>query len=149
MSPRRFLSLGSNINPESHLPACIEALKKKFPVCGVSSLYETDPVGNAGDSKFWNAVVEIESALGLEALTGELREIETALGRRRDPSNKFAPRTIDIDILPQPGYQDQGFIIVPLTEIAPDEKDPVTGKTYFELSEKFSEEKKKYRRMKL
>ena len=146
---RVFLSLGSNLEPERYIPACIEALKQKFCINKISSIYETEPVGPAGGGKFWNAVVGIESAVEPESLNKELRGIETSLGRKRDPSNKFAPRSIDIDVLPQPGYQDQGFIMVPLAEIAPDEMDKKSGKTFLELAEKFKEEKKHYRKINL
>ncbi len=147
MSARRFLSLGSNIEPDRNIPACLETLKKKFPVKKISAVYETEPVVPAGGGKFWNAVVEIESGLAEDKLVMELRAIEALLGRRRDPANKFAPRSIDIDVLPQAGYQDQGFIMVPLSEIAPEGKDMETGKTFLQLAEKFREEKRKYRKV--
>lgn len=146
---RRFLSLGSNVEPGRHMPACIESLRKHFKVVSVSKIYETDPVGAAGNSKFWNGAVEIESDLSPSGLTGELRKIEASLGRKRNPADKFAPRTIDIDVLPQAGYQDQAFIMVPLAEIAPAVKDAETGKTFRELAEKFGEEKKKFREVRV
>ncbi len=142
-----YLSLGSNIEPEKYIPACLKTLKQNFSLQSVSSVYETDPVGVNTGSKFWNAAVEIKSDLEPEELGKAMREIETLLGRKRNPADKFAPRTIDIDILPQPGYQNMGFIMIPLAEIAPEEKDVETGKTFRELAEKFSEEKKKYRRV--
>ena len=144
---RIFLSLGSNIDPERHLPACIKIITEKFCINKISSIFETSPVGPAGGGKFWNAVVGIESAVWGENLSKELKNIEASLGRVRNPADKFAPRTIDIDILPQPGYQQQAFIMIPLAEIAPDIQDEETGKTFSELAEKFQEEKKKYRKV--
>lgn len=144
---RFFLSAGSNIEPKKYIPLSIKTLKEKFSVIKVSSVYETDPVGAAGDRKFWNYAAEIEFAGNRSCLTAEIREIEESLGRRRDPQNKFAPRCIDIDILPQSDYQKQAFIMVPLAEIAPKEKDPETEKTFEELAENFKEEKKSYKKI--
>ena len=129
-----FLSVGSNIEPKKNIPACLKLLEKKLTVLKYSPVYETDPVGPAGRQKFWNLAAEIKSDLGRENLVKQLRKIETVLGRRRDPQNKFAARTIDIDVLPQPDYQNQAFIMIPLADIAPGVKDPETGKTFGELA---------------
>ena len=151
-----FLSLGSNIEPQKNIPACLEILKKEFRVKKISSIYETDPVGPRGDlrqksrripacppagrgpkfqwrKKFWNAAAAIETDLDAKRLTEKLRRIEERLGRRRDPADKFAPRTIDIDILlydqrqmstpkltiPHPRMLERDFVMMPLKEIAP------------------------------
>lgn len=143
---RVFLSIGSNLQPEKHVPACIQLLQEKFPKLKISSIYETDPVGPAGSKKFWNLAAEIETALSKEDLRIELRQIEEQLGRRRNPSDKFAPREIDIDILPQPDYQSQAFIVIPLSEIAPHAKDEETGKTFGELARSFGKEKEAYKK---
>ncbi len=131
-----FLSIGSNIEPERHIPACLQLLKKNFEVLKISPIYETDPVGPAGEHPFWHLAVEFETALTKKELSEKLREIERALGRTRDPLNKFAPRTIDLDILPQPDYQNQAFIMIPLAHLAPEALDPETGETFKSLAEK-------------
>lgn len=135
-----FLSLGSNIEPNKNIPAGLKLLKEKLEVLKISPAYETAPVGPAGPQKFWNLAVEIESGLSRKNLTEKLREIEAALGRGRDPENKFAARTIDIDILPQPDYQNQAFIMIPLADIAPETQDTETGKTFKSLALKLREE---------
>lgn len=129
-----FLSIGSNIQPEKNIPACLRLLKEKFKIKNISSLYESDPVGPCGDQKFWNLAAEIQTGQSAEKLREELRKIEAALGRKRDLSDKFTPRTIDLDLLPQEDYQKLAFIIVPLAEIAPDVRDQETGKLWKELS---------------
>lgn len=136
-----FLSLGSNVDPAKNIPACISALKIKFDVKAVSSIYETDPVGPAGKNPFWNLAVVIETALDRNKLRESLAEIESTLGRKRDPQNKFAPRTIDIDTLPQNQDHEQGFIMVPLAEIRPKAIHAGTGKSYAELAKIFSTDK--------
>ena len=127
-----YLSIGSNVEPEKYIPAGIAALKKRFPQIKISTVYETDPVGPAGPHKFWNLAAQIKTDLNREEIFGALREIETALGRTRS-QNKFAPRTLDLDLLPQAEYQEQAFIMIPLAEIAAEEKDAETGKTFGEI----------------
>lgn len=129
-----FLCLGSNIHPEIHIPAGLALLKKELNVKKISSIYETDPVGPTGPSKFWNLAVAIETDLNRKQLIAHLRKIEDELGRVR-AQDRFAPRTMDIDILPQPDYQQLAFTMIPLAEIAPLDKDPQTGKTFRELAE--------------
>lgn len=135
-----FLSLGSNIEPAKNIPACLKLLKENFTVLKISPVYETDPVGPAGPQPFWNLAIEIESNLDRKNLTEKLRKVEARLGRTRDPQNKFIPRTLDIDILPQPDYQNQAFIMVPLADIAPETRDPETGETFKSLAAKLREE---------
>ena len=142
---RVYLSLGSNIEPEKYIPAAIQLLKDNFKVLDVSSIYETDPVGPAGNLKFWNLAIALSTDKE-ETLLPKIRSIESQLGRTRG-ENKFAPRTIDIDILPQPDYQKLAFIMIPLAEIAPKEKDPQTGKSFLELADKLREEAKSFRRI--
>lgn len=144
---RFFLSAGSNIDPELHIPSSIEALKKNFDIISISSVYETDPVGPAGGRKFWNYAAAIGFTANREELSVKIRKLESLLGRKRDPQNKFAPRCIDIDILPQPDYQQQAFIMIPLEEIAPEENDFETGKTFAELAKDFKTEKKNYKKI--
>ena len=128
-----LLSIGSNIDPEKNIPACIELLKKHYPSTQFSSIYRTEPLGPAGLADFWNLAAQTtaDSSSNLKTV---IRQIESDLKRVRDLNNKFAPRTIDIDILPQKNYQDMAFIIVPLAEIVPDEIDEETGKSYFQLA---------------
>lgn len=97
----------------------------------VSSFYETQPVGVAGQELFLNAVAEISTALSAERLLALLLKIEEKLGRRRPYPG--APRTIDLDLLlygeerielpdlivPHPRLLERDFMLVPLLEIAP------------------------------
>ncbi len=129
-----LLSLGSNIDPQKNIPLCLEALKKQFELARISSPYETDPVGPAGSLKFWNLCLEIKTELEAPELVESLRRIETSLGRKRTTRDKFAPRTIDIDLLPQPGYREMAFIMIPLAEMASAAKDPETDLSFGELA---------------
>ncbi len=134
-----FLSIGSNVHPEKNVPACLQLLKENFCLKQVSSIYETEPVGPAGDKHFWNLAVEIETPLSPKDFLSALRTIEEKLGRERSPENKFMPRTIDLDILPLPDYEKHAFIMVPLAEIAPGERDEKSGKTFREIATPLAE----------
>jgi len=144
-----YLSLGSNINPAQNIPACLSLLKKKYPSIRFSAVYETDPVGPAGSEKFWNLAAEISVSENLseDDLRKDLRKVESQLGRVRSETNRFIPRVIDIDILPQPGYENQAFIIIPLAELAGNTLDPVTGKTFSALAEELKPDSSGFQKM--
>ena len=103
----------------------------------VSSIYETEPQGEVLDQPdFLNAVVEIETDLGPEALLDECKRIEAELGRR-SVGVRHGPRPIDIDILllgdlehesdrlriPHRDLQTRRFVLEPLRELAPERVD--------------------------
>lgn len=143
---RFLLSIGSNIAPQKNIPKCIELLKSQFRLIALSSIYETAPVGSEGP-RFWNLTAMIETPLDQENLLQTLKTIEKRLGRKRDPKNKFAPRTLDIDLLPQAGYLEQEFILIPLAEMAPNERDPESGKTFKELRAAFPEKSRNWKKI--
>ena len=94
---RVILLLGSNIQPETNLPQAIQLLAERFPISGVSSVWETPAIGSDGP-KFLNAAVLIESFLTPQTMkTFVLRPLEASLGRIRT-SDKNASRTIDLDV---------------------------------------------------
>jgi 2-amino-4-hydroxy-6-hydroxymethyldihydropteridine diphosphokinase len=132
---RAYLSLGSNIEPERNLPAAVAALRRVGRVVDVSRVWASPAVGDASQPEYCNAAVCLETTLTAEELLaadGPLRRIEAELGRVRDPHNKSAPRTIDIDLsllgdeartigehcLPDPSIRTRSFVAVPLSELA-------------------------------
>jgi 2-amino-4-hydroxy-6-hydroxymethyldihydropteridine diphosphokinase len=119
------LLLGSNISPETNLPAAVARIGERGTIVRVSNVWQTAPVGFADQRDFCNAAVLLKTALTRDGLRQTLRAIEDALGRVRDPSNKNAPRTIDIDIVVweseiDPEVAGQVFAAVPLAEVLPD-----------------------------
>jgi len=77
-------------------------------------------------------------------LIARLHETETAFGRTRSERN--APRTLDLDIvdyngrvetgppiLPHPRLEARAFVLIPLQDVAPDWRHPVSGRTVAEL----------------
>jgi 2-amino-4-hydroxy-6-hydroxymethyldihydropteridine diphosphokinase len=113
----------------------------------LSPIIETAPVGAGleNDPSYLNAVGVGESALSPRELFERLRSIEVAAGRQRPYPG--APRTLDLDLIlaggsvvdepglqvPHPRFRDRVFVLQPLAAIAPQLRDPVTGRTIAEL----------------
>ena len=94
-----YLSLGSNINPESNLELAISALNKILTESECSSIYKTQAEGFDGDD-FLNLIFSGFSSLTFDALNKKLKDIEDSAGRDRN-AQKFSSRTLDIDIVLQ------------------------------------------------
>jgi len=120
-----YLSLGSNIQPEFYLPQAIEKLKQYGQVTAISSVWESRAVGTEGPN-FLNACVCFvgKYPTPLELKEKVIRPIEAALGRVRG-QDKYAPRTIDLDIVLFDGkpinipFWEYAFVVVPLAELLP------------------------------
>ena len=98
MKNRAVIGLGSNIDPNKNIAKAKQALEKHFGVAGQSRFLVTKPVGKIKQADFVNGAVAIETDLSLDELKNQLKELETALGRK--PSvEKYGPREIDLDIL--------------------------------------------------
>ena len=142
---RAWLSLGSNIEPRKHIDQALYDLRSEFGELVVSPIYESKAIGCEGDN-FYNMVVGIMTSLRMSQLSPRFRAIEEKNGRLRK-ADKFAPRTLDIDLLTygclevdEPGLQlprDEitryAFVLRPLSEVAGDEMHAPTGLTYREL----------------
>ncbi len=126
-----YLSLGSNIQPESNLVRALELLQNYGRLEKISNAWESESVGAEGPN-YLNACVLLVTPLEQTELKEHaLLPIETGLGRHRS-ADKFAPRTIDIDIVVFDGkscddkYWEQAFVVVPLAEIHPEFQNPIT-----------------------
>jgi len=94
-----FISVGSNIEPERHINAALVALIERTEVASSSTFYRTTPIGNADQPMFVNGVWLIRTELEPRAVRDDLlAPVENLLGRRRR-ADKFAPRTIDLDLV--------------------------------------------------
>ena len=137
-----YLSLGSNIQPETNLPKAVDLLPEYGEIRKVSNVWESEAVGSAGPN-FLNACVLLITPLSfLELKEQVLRPIESKLGRKRS-EDKFAPRTIDIDILIfddkscNDKFWNQAFVVVPLAEIYPEFQNPLTHERVTETATRF------------
>jgi 2-amino-4-hydroxy-6-hydroxymethyldihydropteridine diphosphokinase len=139
-----YLGIGSNLpgsyaSSEALVRQAIERLgQARLRICAVSPLYQTPPVGPAGQAPYVNACLAVSSNLSPEGLLRELHAIEAEFGRARRV--KWGPRTLDLDvldyrgeirdqriILPHPRIAQRGFVLVPLHNIAPNWRHPKTG----------------------
>ena len=109
-----YLSLGSNINPESNLELAISALNQILTETERSSIYKTQAEGFEGDD-FLNLIFSGVSSLAFEDLNKKLKDIEDSSGRDRN-AKKFSSRTLDIDIVLQ--LNDEEEILFESDEIA-------------------------------
>lgn len=136
---RLYLSLGSNIGEEVHLPQAVDMLRKVGMVEAVSSVWETESVGFDGPN-FLNACILFHTSLPhAEFKARVIRPIEDSMGRVRS-SEKNAPRPIDIDMLlydDQPlnvDFWEYAFVIVPLAKLLPGFTHPLTGLSLLEAA---------------
>ncbi|MGH9867375.1 MAG: 2-amino-4-hydroxy-6-hydroxymethyldihydropteridine diphosphokinase [Candidatus Polarisedimenticolia bacterium] len=116
-----------------------------FEILKVSSVYETEPVGLTGDTPLLNGAFEVAPGALPEDLLAACLRIEERLGRRRSRPDGQGPdpgaRPIDLDLLlyggvvrhgpsltlPHPRMHLRRFVLVPLAEIAPGARHPLTG----------------------
>lgn len=135
--------LGSNIGDrQEHLQYGIKKINEAAgKVVKKSSFYETEPWGVTDQDAYLNAAVLIETEFSPEELFRAIKEIEIEEGRT--DQRKYAPRTLDIDILfynqqivhtkhlviPHPRLHRRKFALVPMNEIASDFVHPVFRKT--------------------
>ncbi|MDR1988694.1 MAG: 2-amino-4-hydroxy-6-hydroxymethyldihydropteridine diphosphokinase [Acidobacteriaceae bacterium] len=141
------IALGSNLGDRAaHLDAALAQLSSVLDHLTASSRFETDPVGVTGEQpRFLNAAAIGTTRLPASELLDRLLDIEASRGRERP--FPLAPRTLDLDLIfygdavidtarlqvPHPRVRERRFVLAPLAEIAPEWRDPVTGRTVWEL----------------
>lgn len=131
---RAFIGIGSNIAPAENVRSAISCLARQTRLLGISTVYLSAALERPEQSPYYNCVVAIETVATPAVIKfGILREIEDLLGRRR-MADKFAARTIDLDLivygelaldaeglsLPDPDILERPFLATPLFELAPD-----------------------------
>jgi 2-amino-4-hydroxy-6-hydroxymethyldihydropteridine diphosphokinase len=143
-----YLGLGSNLGDRERtiLKALVELDQlEATQVVRVSSLYDTEPVGEVDQPRFLNAVALVETGFGPRQLLWNLKLVERRLGRTR--ARRWGPRAIDIDILvyddlvvdepdleiPHRELRHRAFVLVPLAELASELVLPTTGESVSDL----------------
>ncbi len=147
-----YIGMGGNLAswagpPDATLAAAALRLESLGRVACRSSLYSTEPVGFAAQPRFINAMVALETELEPRPLLNALLALEMEFGRDRAAGFANGPRTLDLDILlfgnlkisepgleiPHPRLAERAFVLIPLNEIAPHARDPVSGMTVAQL----------------
>jgi 2-amino-4-hydroxy-6-hydroxymethyldihydropteridine diphosphokinase len=157
MAHQVYMGIGSNVGNKRE--NFFEALSRlaKLPdtkIIKESSLYESEPLG---DSKDWyvNGAIEIETKFRPDMLLKKFKNIERAMGRKK-VKKRWGARIIDLDILlydalvvkkktlriPHPEMPHRKFVLVPLSEIAPQVIHPELGVTISELLVNVKDDKK-------
>jgi len=145
-----LVALGANLQsrvggPAQTLDAALAEIEQRgVKIVGTSPYYVTPAWPNPSDPPYVNAVTEIATRLPPHALLALLHDTETSFGRIRSARN--APRTLDLDLidydglvqagppaLPHPRIAERAFVLVPLADIAPDWRHPVTRKSVGDL----------------
>ena len=141
-----IISLGANLpglhgSPARAVEAAIRMLDDgQVKVLGRSRLYRSAAWPDPSDPEFVNAVALVETVLSPEALLDRLHALEMSFGRTRHAKN--APRPLDLDIidydgkvstpgeapiLPHPRMAERAFVLLPLCDVAPGWRHPVSG----------------------
>ncbi len=140
-----YISMGSNIEPVTHLRAALDELRGRYGQVRLSSVYESPAIGFEGEN-FYNLVAGFETTESPRELRGVLRDIEQRNGRRRGEA-RFSSRTLDLDLilyddlcleqadfsLPRDEILKYAFVLAPLAELIPEARHPLTGRDYAEL----------------
>ncbi len=135
-----FVSLGSNIEPGRYLPLAAGRLRGLGEVLAASRVYRNPALGSRPQPDYLNAAVLLRTVVAPLRFREQLRRIEADLGRTRT-ADKYAPRTIDLDLclygtvvfdspelkLPSPDILRRAYLAVVLAELAPDLPHPTTG----------------------
>jgi 2-amino-4-hydroxy-6-hydroxymethyldihydropteridine diphosphokinase len=149
-----WLLLGSNIDPEHNLARAVNLLAQWTTLLAISSVWQSPPADGSDQPDYLNAAVRIRTDLPPEALLAQvITPIEQQLGRLRT-ADKFAPRTIDIDLalygdrigeyagkqVPHPDILIRAHAALPLAELSPDLRHPSTGEPLKAIADRLPHE---------
>ena len=135
-----YLSLGSNQgNKLENLQKSVDLIAQNIgSIAKISSVYKTAAWGFESDD-FYNICIEVSTNLNPENILKGIHKIELLLGRKRTSEKEYKARTIDIDVLlfdneiifskelivPHKEMLNRKFVMVPLSEIAPNLLHPI------------------------
>jgi 2-amino-4-hydroxy-6-hydroxymethyldihydropteridine diphosphokinase len=148
-----LIALGSNLfsdaygSPQDICLAAAKALEKRgISITARSRWFRTAPVPVSDQPWFVNGVVAVETLLPPAELLGLLHDVEAEFGRTRNVRNEA--RILDLDliayddrimnepdglILPHPRLHERAFVLLPLADVDPDWRHPVTGAAIADL----------------
>ncbi len=151
-----LIALGANLDhprfgsPRATCEAALAALEESgVRVLGRSRWYRSEPVPPSGQPWYVNAVAALDTALAPDALLARLHRIEDDFGRVRRKRDEA--RLLDLDllaygrrvsapgewpVLPHPRLQERAFVVLPLADLVPDWRHPVSDLSAAELAAK-------------
>lgn len=150
---KALISIGSNIEPDTHIRQAVQALLSAVQHVRLSSVYESKPIGFTG-ANFLNLVAYIETEMKVTELQCLCKRIEIEHGRDLNAA-KFTSRTIDLDILlyddlvqqadpahnqpqlPRDEITYNAFVLQPLAELVANWQHPLLQQTYASLWQDF------------
>lgn len=128
-----FIGLGSNEGNSFQIlsDAYLDLKKNVGYLIASSSIYETAPWGFESKNSFLNAVLKFETNHTPEEILNILQYLETKAGRKRNESENYTDRTLDLDllyydnelsdkeelVLPHPRISERLFVLWPMVEI--------------------------------
>jgi 2-amino-4-hydroxy-6-hydroxymethyldihydropteridine diphosphokinase len=151
---RIFIALGANkayrsAGPLENLQSALKALESAgVTIIKASRPWRSPAWPDPSDPPYVNACAQVACMLGPGELMALLHGIEKRHGRQRSVKN--APRSLDLDLidfqgairhpdqtaglqLPHPRATGRAFVLLPLRDIAPDWRDPVSRQTLDQL----------------
>lgn len=147
-----YIAVGANLGDREAAFSAVIAEIQASPdlhLSRASRVFETAPVGPAGQGAYLNAALVLHTTLAPLELLRSLQAIEARLGRdRRREAVRWGPREVDLDILfmgsrvidlpdlvvPHPRAHERTFVMIPLAELAPDFVHPVLGVSIDEIA---------------
>ena len=149
------VGLGANLG--DRLATMRQALRSlicaELTLLATSAVYETPPAGGPPQPDYLNAAAALRARLPPQAVLERALSVERSLGRLRPDAVRWGPRTIDIDLLwassgcidepglvvPHPRLSERPFALLPLLDVVPDARDPLSGAGYAELEASHTE----------
>lgn len=146
-----YIALGSNMgDKKGYLDFAVRRLREQ-PNCRVTAVSDylvTEPYGGVEQDDFLNGALELRTLLEPEELLEVLHGIEREADRVREIH--WGPRTLDLDILlyddlvldtpelhiPHVEMHLRDFVLIPMAQIAPWKRHPLTGQTIEEMKRK-------------
>jgi|SRR5690625_288888 len=152
---RWFIALGSNLGDGlENLRAARRHLTAFGQVQGASPIYESAPMYDLDQPRFYNAVLLLESTFDGPTLLQKMQAFESEHGRTRSSHRRYGPRAIDLDIVagfegtgaarienerlqvPHPRMHERAFVLVPMRDVVAQWQHPTLHQGLDDLIEK-------------